>query len=855
MKAKLLVPLIMLLAMSAGMAGPGEEPLLRKGDEALAAGLWEMAALHFSECLASKNLPPADKARVAIRLAEAWVRDGKPAEALGLLGQSFVSRNDEAPFWKGQALAGLGRFTEAIGTLSPLMADPAAPHRNEAGLTVASLHLALGQPDAALAVLATLARVSDAGLAVRARLEQVEILLDRGCAADARQAMPAPSSVSPEDRALATFLEAQLLLAEGHPAEAAAGFQSLIDQPTGHSLFRYHAAAVGLADALRAAGSRENATNFLLSFIQEHPASPFLEEMFRRLLDDLPETPVPTDPVLERLARWITPSEIPATGAINTLECCAATAWPSPTPTNDLLAFALFTRAAGLHRIPTPNARAESKRLLTRLRLENPTHLLAQKALFLTAKWALDEGATERAFAILDTLRESAKPPELRGEAAFLEARTAALRGDKAAAIRLFEEAARALAENEAKTARFNAAILRLGGSSGTTTPVVQADRPLDAALAADLELERALSSATPAAAQAAISDFLTRHPDHPRAPEARLAAAEAALAAPAPDPAFARTQLEILTATPEAAASLSAPRIDLLKLHLADLAKDPATAIADAKSFLNHYPDDPAAAEAALVLGRNLFQSRNYNDARLVLEKLAVSDHDPARAQAAGLLAARAAALVPTSQSHQEALILFDKVIQAKGGDLAAIAKLEKARLLIDMNRLAEASAFLRKWFDSLAKADPLHLPAGLLLGEAIYAQGSINPNSLAEALAVYDQLLGHAEKQPAIFNRLQYLRGRTLEQIPDDKEPAKKREKQAFIAYYSVLETTTPPAEWHYFELCGFRALALLEKAQRWRAAIACAKKIASFNGPRAQEAATRASQLQLKHMIWED
>jgi hypothetical protein len=44
-------------------------------------------------------------------------------------------------------------------------------------------------------------------------------------------------------------------------------------------------------------------------------------------------------------------------------------------------------------------------------------------------------------------------------------------------------------------------------------------------------------------------------------------------------------------------------------------------------------------------------------------------------------------------------------------------------------------------------------------------------------------------------------------------------------------------------------------LEKAGRWPAAIACAKKIASFNGPRAEEATTRASQLQLKHMIWED
>jgi hypothetical protein len=124
-----------------------------------------------------------------------------------------------------------------------------------------------------------------------------------------------------------------------------------------------------------------------------------------------------------------------------------------------------------------------------------------------------------------------------------------------------------------------------------------------------------------------------------------------------------------------------------------------------------------------------------------------------------------------------------------------------------------------------------------------------------LTEALAVYDQLLSHTEQQPAVFNRLQYLRGRTLEQIPNEKDPSKKREKEAFIAYYSVLETPNPPAEWHYFELCGFRALALLEKAARWPTAIACAKKIASFNGPRAGEASARASQLQLQHMIWED
>jgi hypothetical protein len=187
--------------------------------------------------------------------------------------------------------------------------------------------------------------------------------------------------------------------------------------------------------------------------------------------------------------------------------------------------------------------------------------------------------------------------------------------------------------------------------------------------------------------------------------------------------------------------------------------------------------------------------------------------------------------------------------------GPLTAIAMLEEAGHLIDMYRLPEASTFLKKWTKALPENDPLQLPAGLLLGEALYAQGSGNLASLVEALAVYDKLLSQAKNQPALLNRLQYLRGTTLEQLPDEKDSAKKREKEAFQAYHSVLETTTAPAEWEYFERCGFSALALLEKASRWQAAVTVAEKIASFKGPRSQEAAARASKIKLERMIWEE
>ncbi|NQW99179.1 tetratricopeptide repeat protein, partial [bacterium] len=677
--------------------------------------------------------------------------------------------------------------------------------------------------------------------------------------ADARQAMPAAENIATKDRPRAAFLEAQLQLDEGHPVEAEAGFQALTQQPQGQSLRRHHAAAVGLADAIEAQGNRDAAAKSLLAFFQDHPDSPSLAAAFQRILQWLPEKPTATDPTLEQLAQWIPPPDLPAIGPISTAASAsgsaAESAWPvypAPDERSELTAYSLFTRAVGLHRVGTVESRTAARRLLNRLRVEFPEHLLTQRALYQQARWSLELGDSTQAFAILDALRDTAKSPLLKGEAAFLKAYAASRSGDPKQAIELFDEAATTLAGEDAKAARRQAALARLrSGDLQGVTLILQPGAPPDPQLEADLELEKALASTPPAAARVAIAEFLQRFPEHPRATEAHLAAAEAALAVSPPDLAFAQVQLDGLTAATDPDTRL---RIALVRLHLADHSNDSAAAIAVARSILESDPTSPAASEAALTLGRNLFQTGSYNPARLVLEKLAASDPDPARAQVAWLLAARAAALGGTSQSKEESLILFDKAIESKG-PVRSLAILEKARHLIDIYRLAEASEFLAKWIKSLPENDLLQLPAGLLLGEALYAQGSSNPASLVEALAVYDKLLAQAKGQPALFNRLQYLRGTTLEQVPDAKEPTRKREKEAFQAYHSVLETTGTPPEWEYFERCGFRALALLEKAERWPAAITVAKKIASFKGPRAEEAATHASQLQLKHMIWED
>ncbi|MEI6655917.1 MAG: tetratricopeptide repeat protein [Verrucomicrobiota bacterium] len=847
--------LILLLTLPPATHAAEVSVAFQQGEVALSSGLWEIAARRFETLLQDPSLEIAKKSQVAVCLAEAWIRSGNTAEALNLLRQSVAAKDPAANFWKAQALAASGHLAEAITTFDQALENPQTPYRKEALLSRANLQLALNQSAAALLTLKTLASDSDPATAAQARLRQTEILLDLGDPQHARASMPMPETIAPAGRSHAAFLEARLLLAEGKPEAAVEAFAELLDHPEGQALTRHHAAAIGLADALAAQGSPASASKSLLSFIQAHPASPLLDAMFKRLLQWLPAAPTPTDPMLEQLAQWIPPLPPPAASVINTRGTSVIAAWPAITELSDLAAFALYTRAIGLHRLKSPEAKVEANHLMTRLRLENPNHFLASRALLQTGRWLLEQGHTKQAIAVLAAVRETANAPALGGEAAFLSAQAAFADGDGKQAVRLFDAATKSLAAEAADAARLNAAIVRL--HQGESLPIATHESPaMSPGTLADLELEQALATTPPAVAKTALETFLTRHPEHTRCAEARLAAVEAALSTNPPDLFMARAQLDALGASQASIDAPSPARIALARLRSSDLSDDPKATIAAARAFLESFPNEPTAADAALVLGRNLFQSGDYNPARMTLEKCAAIDTTPTRAQAAWLLAARSAALVPSPQSREEALILFERAITTKG-PLAPIARLEKARLMIDLSHLADAVTFLRKWHSTLAKDDPLRLPAGFLLGESLTAQADKKPELLPEVLDLYQKLLTHPKMDPATRHRLQYLRGQTLEQLPNPKDPSTKRVAEALEAYYSVLEAAAkePPAEWEWFERCGFRALEIYEAAHRWQPAIAIAKKIAAFKGPRADEAAALARALQLKHMVWED
>lgn len=826
-------------------------------------GLWDVAARKYQALLADGDLAAEVKTKIALHLAECHVRDGNMADALALLATDQPAANHpDAQFWRAQALTGAGRFADAVSEFEAYLTLHGMPHRLEAAITSANLQLSLNNGSGALRTLASFADKANPQDAAMANLHRAAILLDSGYPEDAREFLPEDETIPAAALPLARYTRARLLLADGQAEEATSLFAGLLEDPVGQSIAIHHGAAIGLADAIHASTGPEAASRSLVGLLTRNPNTPLLDAAFRRLLQWLPENPTPGDFILEKLAEWIPQPATPATGLIPTGDSALAV-WPNIVIMDEITAFAMFTRAVGLHRIDSPISHHQARILMARLRLDFPNHYLARRSLLIESRWLMEAGDKTKSLHLLALAADTSRTATTRGEAVFLEALTRATEDEGNASITLFEEASSLLEVEYAEAARFNAALIRILQNQEINTEQAE----IAANMRSSLILERALSKNEPADALAALESFLRDHPQHPRIAEARLASAELALLVRPPDLSLARAQIDTL-ATQNGIASIpnAESRSSLIRLRIAELAPDESEvekAIDIARRIIAENPDKPVATEAALTLGRMLFNTGDFNEARITFERLATTnagktDADPAITQAAYLLAARAAALGATTQSREEALRLFDNAITVDNSTLSGVATLEKARLLIDLNRLQPAIDLLSATRETLDSADPIHLPVGILLGEAIYAKDSGDGQSLLKALAIYDEMLAQStEHHPTLYHRLQYLRGITLEKLPRADAPHLMRYAEAIEAYYSVIQRAgdQPPAEWEWFERCGFAALTLLEKAERWQAAINLARKIAAFNGPRAADAAEHAKQLQLKHMVWED
>ena len=271
------------------------------------------------------------------------------------------------------------------------------------------------------------------------------------------------------------------------------------------------------------------------------------------------------------------------------------------------------------------------------------------------------------------------------------------------------------------------------------------------------------------------------------------------------------------------------------------------------AELFLEKFGTSPQAAIIQFKCGEAYYHNEDFNMARRVFQGFEKNYPENALNPYAKFYEAMAARLGGTVQSREECIAMFQTIIDSNHR-LAPEARIQQGRVLIDLQRYQEAKKTLEPLMTSKTILPQEKMGAGVLMADCLQRQGVSDSSKIDEAIEIYNRLLQISEISPAWSHRLHYLRGQAFE--------SRKQTAQAFKSYYSVILDGHPPndpeakqEEWFWFYRCGFKALAMLENTERWEASVKVAKRIASFNGPRKEEADKRAKELARTHMIWQE
>ncbi len=823
-----------------------------QGMEALASHLPDIAVMRFNEAL--QRLSASDqegRQRVQLRLAEAMIRAQQPQDALDLLENLKDIPNTrlaDVAYWRAHGLAALGKFHEAIEALRTARSDPQMQYHEEAILSQARLCAAIGDLESAVRVLSETPIAKDPQRII-AQLDLARIHLSLGNTEQARKAMPEFQPLVESLSIRARQLLGEILMKEHQYSQAATLFYSLIAEHESNTEplpANLQASAVLLAEAWLKEGKRSEAIDQLLAFIQNHPNSAHLHTAFACLENLLPENPAPNDPIMMRLRQWSLEPSKPRQLILNQLSDRACDAFPSLSElaAPDLHAHAILLQAKSLRSNPNASSQNERFRLLKRLIWEHPGTEYQSQALLAIAEFHADHQRTELSLSALHGALESASEVRQQQRVLLASAELAIKQNHFADAKNIFEKLQRLSNQINQQQTNLNAGITEIltQDDEALTSRIKQSDPTVQASL----KLERALFAAAQhqPEAQTLLDQFLLNHPEHPRVSEARLALAFCAMEHLPPDISLAKAQLDQLALIDPPSAGIS-----LARIRFSELIQQPVQTILLCRAFLEQFPHAVDATSVSMILGSALCENGDLSEARVVWQKLA--NESPTHAAPARLLAARAAARTGTPQSLQESITLFDQVITSDQ-PLRFLAITEKARVMLDSKSpdlMMMALKDLDKTWNDPACPSSLRSAVGLLYIESLYALGGSQPTYYQKSLMVQQQLLDSPLLDPAFRLRIHYFKGLTLEQLNQSND--------AFATYYDAIESAfnQPPSDWESYDRCAFNALALLEKQNRWLAAIDLAKKIAKAGSPRANEAAERAQRLGLEHMIYDD
>ena len=797
-------PLWILCLACAALCPVGAAPAgLDEAVKALNEGVPEVALVKLEAQLAGP-LDPALRRQAKTQRAEALLATERIDEALEAVRDPEV----QAPLLEARIEAASGNWNQALLLYSAAPGDP------KAVMGKAECLSALGQLREAIASLEAIAPKSPTRVSLRLGEYYLEANELEKCA---RLLVGIHLPLSEPDRKWKQYVEARLLLAQNNPAPAYERFEALQNDPRHLPLEMMVGATLGMAQARSELSGPTLADDVLEQFIWKHPQNPYLATLFLKLDDIYSDE---ENPSLGELQKW---------------------SLREPALRAGYATFYLAKRQAW-----------DGKFDLALAALENydtrfPHHPLLANALLFQGQLFSGAGKFAEAQKALDEAMRSTRDVT---QLAQIEIATAAAHfkaGEFVMAATIFRGAADRY-PSFAETARFNAALAWLNQGN---YPRFETDYNEFCALfpqsarRGDLMLEEGLLKARQSdpRAETALDQFLREFPTSPRAPEARLALAELRYANGDDD--GASQYLRVVNESPAPAQTVE--QSDYLAIFVADTAAPPADeqVIALCRAFIERYPASSKLDEVRMKLGQVYFRKGDFASAQTQLETLARETPASPLVETALFIAGQASMKRLDAGGIDRAIELFSQVA-ALNGPLKLHARLELALL---QNRLGkEADAV--KLYDDILRANPTgEIKSAAMAGKAdnLFALGAKDKTQYAPALGTYEALANEPGLNATLQHRALYNKGRCLEMLG--------RPEEALAAYYEVVESgLARPQEYFWFYKAGFDACRLSESREQWKSAIAIYQKMASIEGPRAEESKARMNQLRLEHFIWE-
>lgn len=806
-------------ALCLGAAGAAEEfPRVSVAAKPLTEGVPQVSVLRLEDLL-KEDLAPAERAAARDKLAEALLATERPAEALRLLDESSTKDPPGDEFSRGQALAALGRWGEALPAYQRAQTKMEPPLRADAVMGEAESLRALGRRDDALRTFAQLHR--DERWRVRAQLRSVSLFLEKGDTVSAQRLATATRAKSAGEKKEKRFLRGRIEAAQGHREKAIELFGSILQKPEGASYAVLVGSLFALADMHLELKTPEAGDDTLENFIEHYGTSSGLAPVFAKL-DQVYSAERKAS--RHELARW---------------------ASDSTQPRRELAQWYLARLELRAGR------REDAIRVLEEIRASGPHAPVLAEAYLQLAQLRADERRFDEALAILSEGRLLRPGAPLLRELNFFAGQIEYRAGHWDAAAQTFEAEAKA-APQFASAALYNASAawlemkdnVRFLADARELTAVGASE-----ATRGDLVLEQGLVRAAQNDKQAmdTLQTFVRDFPKHPRVSEAFVALAELAFhAAPAR---VADVQKFLASAAESSPTPMANERADYLRLWITDATPDPNSpnVITLATGFLGRYPDSAFTPDVRMKLAEASFRRHDFASAQTQFELLAQGYPNGVYAEKALFFAAESALQSMGADSLDRALALLDEVVK-RGGELMWSARNEQALAERKLGKTADALTLYDEVLKGAAKpAEKREALCGK--ADILYESAGTDRVKYSAAVEFYQQLANEPGTSAHWRNQALFKAGVCFEKMED--------RPRALETLFKVIEDDAGPDRTHeffWFYKAGFNAARLLEDDRQWESASSVYEKLASAGGDRSEEAKSRLARLRLEHFLWD-